>query len=275
MGKKKNKMKKEADLKENESKIESIVKLEINKMRSSADIEEDDDVVHDEESPTNQKTIPEVEFTEITNVPQERPEKQIEIKTVVPAEITEPKKSIAFREEAIPLIEWNQADKKFEVSQEAREIISTIQGPIGVITVAGMYRTGKSYLLNRVILNNSSGGFGVGPSINPCTKGLWVWAKPLVGYSENGTKINVIVVDSEGIGGLDEDGDHDMRIFSLALLLSSFFIYNSMGSIDENALSNLSFVSNISEHIKAKNNSEENLIEHMPKFVWVVRDFSL
>ena len=115
----------------------------------------------------------------------------------------------------------------------------------------------------------------MGPSINPCTKGLWIWAKPLVGYSESGTKINVLVVDTEGIGGLDEDSDHDMRIFSLGLLLSSFFIYNSMGSIDENALSSLSFVSNISSHIHAKNNSEEDLIQHMPKFVWVVRDFSL
>jgi Guanylate-binding protein, N-terminal domain len=40
-----------------------------------------------------------------------------------------------------------------------------------------MYRTGKSYLLNRVILNVQKGeGFGVGPTINPCTKGLWMWA---------------------------------------------------------------------------------------------------
>ena len=64
--------------------------------------------------------------------------------------------------------------------------------------------------------------------------------------------MNVIVVDSEGFGGLDEDNNHDSRIFSLALLLSSFFVYNSMGSIDENALSSLSFVANISELIKTK-----------------------
>jgi hypothetical protein len=32
-----------------------------------------------------------------------------------------------------------------------------------------MYRTGKSYLLNRMLLNQSS-GFDVGPTINPCTK---------------------------------------------------------------------------------------------------------
>lgn len=41
--------------------------------------------------------------------------------------------------------------------------------PLAVVAVAGMYRTGKSYLLNRVLLDRSD-GFGVGPSINPCTK---------------------------------------------------------------------------------------------------------
>jgi len=38
-----------------------------------------------------------------------------------------------------------------------------------VISVAGLYRTGKSYLLNKMLLNTQN-GFGVGPTINPCTK---------------------------------------------------------------------------------------------------------
>ena len=37
------------------------------------------------------------------------------------------------------------------------------------ISVVGKYRTGKSYLLNRVLLDRSD-GFSVGPTINPCTK---------------------------------------------------------------------------------------------------------
>jgi hypothetical protein len=49
------------------------------------------------------------------------------------------------------------------------DFLSSIRGPVGVVAVAGMYRTGKSYLLNRMILGRSS-GFGIGPSINPCTK---------------------------------------------------------------------------------------------------------
>jgi hypothetical protein len=43
---------------------------------------------------------------------------------------------------------------------------------IGVIAVAGKYRTGKSFLMNRILLDKKGdkSGFGVGPTINPCTK---------------------------------------------------------------------------------------------------------
>ena len=42
---------------------------------------------------------------------------------------------------------------KFEVNPEAIEILKQVKGPLGVIAVAGMYRTGKSYFRNRVLLN--------------------------------------------------------------------------------------------------------------------------
>lgn len=128
-------------------------------------------------------------------------------------------------------------------------MMQLVKGPIGVVSVAGMYRTGKSYLLNRLLLNRK-GGFGVGPTINPCTKGIWIWGTPLKGFTSTGEPCSVLIVDSEGIGGLDEDNNHDMRIFCIALLLSSYFIYNSMSQIDENALSSLSLVVNLTKHIQ-------------------------
>jgi len=91
----------------------------------------------------------------------------------------------------------------------------------------------------------------------------------------------VLILDTEGIGALDEDSNHDVRIFSLAILLSSYFIYNSMGSIDESALSNLSLVINLTKHIHLKStgaNEELDASEYahyFPAFMWVVRDFSL
>ena len=47
-----------------------------------------------------------------------------------------------------------------------------------IIGVVGLYRTGKSYFLNRVLLNREN-GFEISPSINACTKGIWMWGKPI------------------------------------------------------------------------------------------------
>jgi len=149
-------------------------------------------------------------------------------------------------EEAIPLVVFNEKKKSkcfpfltifivFELNPDGQAHLSQLQAPLGIVAVAGMYRTGKSYLLNRMLLDRSD-GFGVGPTINPCTKGVWMWGKPVAGLTPDGDPINVIILDTEGLGALDEDSNHDVRIFSLAILLSSFFIYNSVGSIDENAL---------------------------------------
>ena len=87
-------------------------------------------------------------------------------------------------------------------------------------------------------------------------------------------------MDSEGIGAFNEDQNHDTRIFLLALLLSSYFIYNSMGTIDENALQNLSLIVNLSKQLQIKKSKAEEadpdeVAQYFPSFLWVVRDFSL
>jgi hypothetical protein len=78
---------------------------------------------------------------------------------------------------------------------------------------------------------------------------MWVWGQTIPAKTVNGDACNVVIIDSEGIGALDEDSNHDCKVFSLAILLSSLFVYNSVGSIDENALQNLSLVVNLTEHI--------------------------
>ena len=49
---------------------------------------------------------------------------------------------------SIPFITF---DKKFKVNPEAIEFLSQFTGKIGVMSICGKYRTGKSYLLNRII----------------------------------------------------------------------------------------------------------------------------
>ena len=163
---------------------------------------------------------------------------------------------------------------------------------MGVIAVVGKYRTGKSYLMNKLFLQElkkdtsspmpleMSKGFQVSPTINPCTKGLWLCRRLLHFEDENGTTHPVIVIDTEGLGAFDEDENHDAKIFLLALLLSSLLLYNSVGTIDENALNTLSLVINLSKQIQIKQNKGEEvdadeLAECFPRFFWILRDFSL
>jgi len=48
---------------------------------------------------------------------------------------------------------------------------------------------------------------------------------------------------------MKEDENHDTRIFLLSLLLSSYFIYNSMGTIDEIAIQTLGLIVNLSNQL--------------------------
>lgn len=68
------------------------------------------------------------------------------------------------------------------------------------MTVAGKYRTGKSYILNRVLLNQNS-GFEVGPTINACTKGLWIWPQ-IVDIKFGDIVKKCLIIDTEGLGSL-------------------------------------------------------------------------
>lgn len=59
--------------------------------------------------------------------------------------------------------------------------------------------------------------------------------------------MKAIIIDTEGFGGMDENVNHDTRIFLFSLLLSSFFIYNSVGNIDEGALNTLNLIVNLAK----------------------------
>ena len=185
----------------------------------------------------------------------------------------------SFTESPVLLLSYHEGTREFKLSEEGRAILRQLESPLAVIGVAGMYRTGKSYLLNRVLLDRKL-GFGVGPTVNPCTKGIWIWGSPIKGQTIDGTPCSVIILDTEGIGALDQDSDHDSRIFSLTVLIVSCFIYNSRGSIDEEALNSLSLVVNLTKNIQVKSKSTEEAgveeyAQYFPSFIWVVRDFAL
>lgn len=184
----------------------------------------------------------------------------------------------SFRGKALPFVVYDPVRERYEIAGEAKEFLQQLPHGLAVVAIVGKYRTGKSFLLNRCLLDaNPNNGFGVGPTVQPCTKGLWIHTR--LQMTQDGQP--VLVIDTEGIGALDADGTHDTRIFALALLLSSYFLYNSMGAIDEQAITNLSLVLNISKEIHLRSGSAGNstdpeaLSRYFPHFLWIVRDFVL
>jgi len=70
----------------------------------------------------------------------------------------------------------------------------------------GKYRTGKSYLINKLLLDKPA--FQIGSSVNACTKGLWMY-KDVVKTKEEGKF--VLVLDTEGLGAMDVNKKSDSR----------------------------------------------------------------
>ena len=52
---------------------------------------------------------------------------------------------------------------RFVINEEAIKALNKIEGNVGVISIAGLYRTGKSFVLNQ--LANSQRGFDVGSTV--------------------------------------------------------------------------------------------------------------
>ena len=189
-------------------------------------------------------------------------------------------KYIPPKQTAVPFVTFENG--KFIISEEARKLLSQKSNDnMGIISLVGKYRTGKSFLLNRVILERQKHlGFGVAPTIKPCTKGIWIWSEPLmISNVHSPTPFPAYLIDTEGLGAYDEEINHDSKIFLIAVLISSLFIYNSFGAIDETQVSNLSFVLNLSKTIKIKSvsieDNEEELAKYFPTLLWLLRDFSL
>ncbi|XP_006986186.1 guanylate-binding protein 3 isoform X1 [Peromyscus maniculatus bairdii] len=167
--------------------------------------------------------------------------------------------------------------EQLTLNLEAVRILEKISQPLVVVAIVGLYRTGKSYLMNRLAGQNH--GFSLGSTVQSETKGIWMWCVP------HPTKPNhtLVLLDTEGLGDIEKgDPKNDCWIFALAVLLSSTFVYNSMSTINHQALEQLHYVTELTQLIRAKSSPREDEVEDssefvgfFPDFVWAVRDFIL
>ena len=193
---------------------------------------------------------------------------------------------------ALHLLSYDDAAKKFTLGEDALACLRGVRGPVGVLAVCGRARQGKSFILNQLAsVARGRDGFAVGPTVRPCTKGLWIWSEPVPCVTAEGERYSLVLLDTEGVDAYDQTGQYSTQIFSLAVLLSSLFCYNQMGGIDEAALDRLSLVTEMTDHIRVRAAMEggeksgpgarrsaadaSDLARFSPSFVWLLRDFYL
>ncbi|XP_078507503.1 guanylate-binding protein 1-like isoform X3 [Lissotriton helveticus] len=165
----------------------------------------------------------------------------------------------------------NDDNAPLHVQQDALEILKSIDQPLVVVAIGGMYRTGKSYLMN--MLSKKKKGFSIGSSVQSHTKGIWMLCIPHPRKPGH----TLVLLDTEGVGDLEKvDSKNDLWIVTLAVLLSSVFVYNSMSTINQKDMDQLYLVTELADCIRVRSkqkNDEDN--NQRPSLVWVVRDFSL
>ncbi|MEE6516067.1 hypothetical protein FKM82_025272 [Ascaphus truei] len=173
----------------------------------------------------------------------------------------------------------NQEGKDLVINKDAVQILSDITQPVVVVAIVGKYRTGKSYLMNK--LAGKRNGFALGSTVQSKTKGIWMWCVPHPSKPGH----TLVLLDTEGLGDVEKgDSGNDAWIFSLAVLLSSTLVYNSVGTIDQESVEKLHYVTELTERIKVKSSpkdkdeDEDDSAEFkriFPSFIWCVRDFTL
>ena len=214
--------------------------------------------------------------------------------------------------QSAPLVQM--VDGQWQLCPEGTSLLSSVRTPLVVVACAGLYRTGKSFFLNALaghLGDKASRGFRVGSTSESCTRGIdvcIVHEPPAPASAEaaggaaatGGFRRTLVLLDSEGIASMDQDETYDSQIFSLALLLSSYFVLNSMGVIDEAAIDRLFLITEISKRLcaatgpagapgattaadaaataeeeEAGASSRKELSRFFPPLLWLLRDFVL
>lgn len=126
-----------------------------------------------------------------------------------------------------------------------------------VLSVAGAYRKGKSFLLNFFLryLNNLNNGVGssdwMGPKDKPLegfnwrggsertTSGILMWSEPYFISKPNGEKICILLMDTQGAFDSMSTVKECATVFALSTMLSSVQVYNITSNIQEDDLQHL------------------------------------
>ena len=189
-------------------------------------------------------------------------------------------------------------DGKFVLFEEDfRKIISKVpdQTEIAVISIAGEFRKGKSFLLNFFLqyleyrrkcnpkpivpgqtpewMKNirKNDGFQFKSGRTRETTGINVWSEPYVIQTKAGKDIAIIVMDSQGLYDQETSANDNVKLFTMVSMMSSTLMMNTPQQINFKQLSELRYFLNYASTTVSVGEG----LKLLQTLLFVIRDFDL
>ncbi|CAH3172162.1 unnamed protein product [Porites evermanni] len=169
------------------------------------------------------------------------------------------------------------------VVEDALEQLRKIKEPVCVVSIAGPYRRGKSFVLSEVF--GQPEVFPLGHKMKPETMGIWLWIVPRAFEDSTGREFKVVLLDTEGTDAVTSESYDNSQIFTLTVLLSSVLIYNSQCVPTRADREGLNYIAKLSQSIEGPSKtkaeagkSQEDLkffCKTFPFLIWLLRDDTL
>lgn len=189
--------------------------------------------------------------------------------------------------QAVPIIRIKD-DGGFELDKDAMQRIlqspDVQDKPVAVVSVAGAFRKGKSFLLNFFLryMHNEGRGDWMGDADTPLegfswsggcernTTGILLWDKVFLVNRPDGSQVAVLLMDTQGSFDSYTTVKGVATIFALSTLTCSVQVYNLSQNIQEDDLQHLQFFAEYGRLAQPHESSEKPF----QKLVFLVRDWA-
>ncbi|CAK8681927.1 unnamed protein product [Clavelina lepadiformis] len=161
--------------------------------------------------------------------------------------------------------------------------------PVAIYSVAGPFRTGKSFLLNLFVryLQRRETIESVPQSLDPndkkpltgpfkfqggvsegCTEGIWITKEPFIISTKTKKKVALFLMDTQGAFDHKSSIKESSILFALSLLLSSYQFFNLKTSIDS---LHLQALGNFAEYAQNVRDTKSSFL--FQSFMFLIRDW--
>ncbi|XP_077531735.1 atlastin-2-like isoform X1 [Haemaphysalis longicornis] len=158
--------------------------------------------------------------------------------------------------------------------------------PVAIVSVAGAFRKGKSFLLGFFLRYMRSAdkeswlgdvdaplsGFKGRGGCDGDTKGIWVWSEAFLVETPHGEQVAVLLMDTQGTFDCESTTKDCATIFALSTMISSVQVYNLSQNIQEDDLQYLQYFADYGQI--ALKEQQDTPAKPFQKLLFLVRDWS-